>query len=151
MQRAALQRAETTRRNGNLACNRQHGTMRKRQDLIPDATDSKIGCNGQHCNMQSRQHATLQHVALFYNMQRCSNLQHATRTTDRMQQTSCTTDSIATDTMQLATRKGIATCTADIMQHCNMQRAALQRTAVVPWYRACVLQHATARAILTPF
>jgi hypothetical protein len=58
MQRAALQRAETTRRNGNLACNRQHGTMRKRQDLIPDATDSKIGCNGQHCTMQQAEPTT---------------------------------------------------------------------------------------------
>ena len=135
MQRAALQHAETTKRDGNSACNGQHCTMRKRQDsqfqmqqtTRWDATDSIATCN-----RQSRQHAMLQHGTSFCNMQRCSNLQHATRTTDRMQQTSCTTGSIATD--------GIATGTADMMQQteCNMQRkhATDRRGAVVPRVRA---------------
>ena len=105
-------------------CNMQHATdqMQHAACNIQHKHDSKflmqhneIGCNGQQCKMQqpeNRQHGMLQHVASTCDMQRCSNLQHATRNTDSMQRTTRTRDR-----MQQTSCNG---------QHCSRQHCNLQ-------------------------
>ncbi len=148
-----MQRAATTKKrcNRNSACNKQHCNVRKRQDYSFQmqkqqdrlqqtacilhsryhATDSIATCN-----RQNRQHPMLQQGASTCNIQCCINPQPATRTTDRMQQTSCATDSIATDTVQPETALQQTACILCSRYHAidSMQHATenMQRTAVVP-------------------
>ncbi len=88
-------------------------------------THNEIGCNGQQCNMQqadNRQHAMLQHVASTCDMQRCSNLQRATRNMDRMQRTTRTRDRMQRETALQRTALQHAKQTS-----CNGPHAMLQR------------------------
>ena len=145
LQRTAFRHAKS--RTDNMQRSAWHHAEKIRFK-IPDATDSKIGCNGQHCDMQQAEPTTcnvapccfnLQHAALLqpaacnmHNGQHC-NGHHATCNEKRH----CNLHGRYHATYRIATCNG---------QHCNGP----------PWCRgtarACaVLQHATARAILTPF
>ena len=140
----------------------QHATDRIApcgKDRIPNSRcyrkQDKVATDGiAACNRQSRQHATLQHGTSFCNMQRCSNQQHATRTTDSLQRKSCTAAMMQRTAWHHAEKTGFqnSRCNRQKIgcngQHCNMrkrqdlkfqmrQTARLQKTA---------LQHATGRA-----
>ncbi len=98
MQRAALQHAETTGRNGNSAYNGQHCTMKKRRDL--------------KFQMQNRQKDRLQRTALH----------HATGRADNMQ---CCNMLLQPATCSVASTCSMQQ-TALQRTPCNMQRTALQ-------------------------
>ncbi len=96
----------------------------------------------QHATSRTVQHAMLHHGTSFCNMQRCSNLQHATRTTDRMQRTTCNGQRCNGRhcNMQRETALQRTACNLhsrydarDRIATCNVN---MQRTAVVRWYRA---------------
>ncbi len=115
-----------------IGCNRHHAQRTALQRTPLQHATGGIAT----CNKQNRQHAMLQQGTSTCNMQRCSNLHHATRTTDRMQRTTCTTDSIATGSIATATRNGIATDSMQLSQHlscttshatCNVKHATDQR------------------------
>ncbi len=153
MQRAALQHAATTKRNGNSACNGQHCNVQQAENdsmqrsalqhakkttfQLPDATDSKIGCSRMRCNMQR---AALHHAETTRFKLRDAtdskigcNGQHC-----NMHQAEPTTCNVATRCLilQHATLQHVAS--ACNMQRCNMLPQPATRS-VAP---TCSMQHA---------
>ncbi len=146
VQRTALQHGTV-----NIAtCNGQHCNVRKRQDVteiqhatvsiaplrkrqdLKFRTDSKIGCNGQHCKMQQAEPTPCNVATCCFNLQHAALLQPATRNTHNGYD--------ATDDMHNGQHCNGRHCNLHSSYHatdriatCNVN---VQRTAVVPWYRA---------------